>query len=207
MAKTSGTKGGGGSSRVRFIMLDAELSDGDLTQITQAIQNALRLHPNSHAAQQRLIAQAPARPPAPNGNAAEGEPAETNDEVAEGEETGTAAATPAPRGPRKLRTPKVLDLDLTGDPSFASFVEARKIPSDQMKFLTVAAWLKEARGIDEITADHVYTCYRAVKWSSGIDFDQPLRNLKHRQYLDSKQRGHFSINHLGLAEVEKLAAK
>jgi len=32
----------GGTSRIRFIMLDAELPEGDLSQITSAIQNALQ---------------------------------------------------------------------------------------------------------------------------------------------------------------------
>lgn len=35
-------KHGNGTSRVRFIMLEAELPDGDLSQITSAIQNALK---------------------------------------------------------------------------------------------------------------------------------------------------------------------
>ena len=46
MAK-SGTTRSGGTSRIRFIMLDAELAEGDLTQIAQAIQNALRPNPVS----------------------------------------------------------------------------------------------------------------------------------------------------------------
>src|SRR4051794_20640657 len=55
MAKASSTKGGGGgSSRIRFIMLEAE-GDGDLTQITQAIHNALRPPPAAPASP-RLIA-------------------------------------------------------------------------------------------------------------------------------------------------------
>lgn len=33
---------GNGTSRIRFITLEAEMPEGDLTQITNAIQNALR---------------------------------------------------------------------------------------------------------------------------------------------------------------------
>ncbi|MES0100947.1 hypothetical protein [Mesorhizobium sp. M0019] len=40
MAKQSTSKNG--TSRIRFIMLDAEIPEGDLNQITLAIQNALR---------------------------------------------------------------------------------------------------------------------------------------------------------------------
>jgi hypothetical protein len=40
MAKSAGKSGG--TSRIRFVMLDAEIPDGDLSQITQAIHNALK---------------------------------------------------------------------------------------------------------------------------------------------------------------------
>ena len=37
----SSTKSGG-KSRIRFIMLEADLSEGDLSEVTSAIQNALK---------------------------------------------------------------------------------------------------------------------------------------------------------------------
>lgn len=40
MAKASAKAGG--TSRIRFVMFDAEVADGEIGQITQAIQNALR---------------------------------------------------------------------------------------------------------------------------------------------------------------------
>jgi|SRR5215471_4574937 len=40
MARSSAARTG--ASRVRFVMVEAETADGDLGQITQAIQNALR---------------------------------------------------------------------------------------------------------------------------------------------------------------------
>ncbi len=50
MAKQPTNKGG--TSRIRFIMLDAEIPEGDLSQITSAIQNALK--PTTTIVQQRL---------------------------------------------------------------------------------------------------------------------------------------------------------
>src|SRR5688500_10632020 len=41
------TKSSGGGTRVRFIMLEAESENGDLTEITAAIQNALRPKANA----------------------------------------------------------------------------------------------------------------------------------------------------------------
>jgi hypothetical protein len=69
----------------------------------------------------------------------------------------------------------------------------------------VAAWFKEHGNLDSISADHVYTCYRVMKWPVNIpDFAQPLRSLKFRQLLDSHPDGGYSINHLGLQHVNDL---
>jgi uncharacterized protein YjhX (UPF0386 family) len=69
----------------------------------------------------------------------------------------------------------------------------------------IAAWFKEHRGLDAITPDHVYTCYRTLKWPLNMnDFAQPLRDLKAKQFLTSPEKGSYAINHLGLQEVQKL---
>ena len=68
----------------------------------------------------------------------------------------------------------------------------------------VATWFKLHRGVDAINADHVYTCYRKVKWPTNIpDFVQPLRNLKFKKLMDQKEKGLYAINHLGLSEVDE----
>lgn len=203
MAKTSG-KTGGGTSRIRFIMLDAELPDGDLTQITSAIQNALR--PTGTG--QRLVASqtSPAAPA--NGKAPELEPDVVENDHEESVSDAPDVA-PAARnsGPRKYRTPKAVRLDLNGDPSFEDYAASKNPTSDQMRYLVAAAWLKQHRSLEQITMDHVYTCFRVMKWPSGIeDFDAPLRALKRRQLLEKAGKGAYSINHLGLNEVDKMGA-
>jgi hypothetical protein len=186
---------------VRFIVLEAELNnDGDLTQITQAIQNALRPSTNgalSRPPQQVRLAAPPAIedeiiPP----EAAADEPDAALDEQPRPRE---------PRAPRKFRTPQVLtDVDLASPPSFIDYAKERNPASDRKKYLTVAAWFKEHRGVDAIGADHAYTCFRAIKWNTQIDdFQAPLRALKRDQLVAGGGRGLFAINHLGLAEVEK----
>ena len=192
----------GGTSRIRFIMLDAELPEGDLSQITSAIQNALK---PTTIVQQRL----PNQPAAPTliSNGATGEP--TDEALSElGEEAEAAPEAPRPaRDPRvrKPRPPKVLDLDLTSEVSFESYANEHLPESEPDRNLVVAAWFKEHRGVDAITLDHVYTCYRAMKWPSGIDdFSWPLRSLKREQLMSSPGRGQYAINHLGLARVQKM---
>jgi hypothetical protein len=204
MARSSSGKGNG-NSRIRFIMLDADLNDTDLTQITQAITNALKPQTVVH---HRMIAASPAMARMESGE----EQGEMVDELLESPGENGAEEPSASTGTggrtRKYRSPKVLDVDLASEPSFASYAQEKNPQTDQKRFLTVGAWFKQHRGQAGITMDHVYTCYRAVKWPTDIgDFDAPLRSLKGRQLMNKVGRGEYAINHLGLAEVDRLGAE
>jgi hypothetical protein len=203
MAKQSVSKAG--TSRIRFIMLDAEIPEGDLSQITTAIQNALK---PMTITQQRLANQPAAPAPALIGNGAgelvdEG-PSELDEEP---------AAPEAPRPPRepRVRKPtvrKVLELDLKTGVSLESFANQHPPKSELERNLVVAAWFKEQRNEDAITADHVYTCYRTMKWPAGIeDFSWPLRALKKEKLMSSAGRGQYAINHLGIARVQEMGSE
>lgn len=200
MAKQPSSKGG--TSRIRFIMLDAEIPEGDLNQITTAIQNALK---PTTVIQQRLPSASPtvALPNAPM-------PELDEDAVIEAEPEEEAAAPQSSRAarerrPRKPTVPKVLELDLTSGTSFESFANRHVPKNDVERNLVVLAWFKEYRPEEAVTANHVYTCYRAMKWPSGIDdFSWPLRSLKKEQLVTNPVRGQYIINHLGLARVEKM---
>jgi hypothetical protein len=206
MARSSGTAKSGGTSRIRFVMLDAELTDGDLTQVTQAIQNALR--PPTLVQHRALTA------PNQNGGTSSSMPEEASDDASDHpidaavdpQSELTEQRRPARDGkPRKYRSPQVIDLDLHSEPSLAGYTRTRELDSDTDKFLTIAAWSKECRKINEIGADHVYTCFRSLHWSTDIgDFGAPLRYLKQQQLMTSSGRGLYSINHLGLDRVMKL---
>ncbi len=201
MAKQPTSKSG--TSRIRFIMLDAEIPEGDLSQITSAIQNALK--PATTIIQQRIPAQAPAA----LGNEAQVIEFEAEDEEGElsGEHETSTQPSRSTREPR-VRKPtamKVLDLDLTTEPSFESFVHRHPPKNDTERNLVALAWFKEHRPDETVTANHVYTCYRAAKWPSGIeDFSATLRSLKKQQLVTSPGRGQFAINHLGIARVDEI---
>lgn len=191
-------------SRVRLVVFEAELSNGNVNEITQVIQNALRVN-NPQTVAPRAIAQRMAE----RMDATQQVDPETVEEINEVSEPIVEHATQLqsrPTAPRKFRTPKVLDIDLKSGVSFVSFAEKKNPQSDQLKFLIVAAWFKEHRkDIEAITVDHVYTCYRAANWSTAIgDFSSPLRNLKHAQFLEKAGRGAYVINHLGLDKVDKM---
>ena len=205
MGKGSG-KGSVGNSRIRFIMLDADLNDGDLNQITQAITNALR-----PASGQRAL---PALPRQTNGNgigAATEEPDERTDDaedlISDVNEVAAPRASAASPRTRTYRTPQVLDVDFkTADVPFAEFAAAKNPPDEATKrYLVVAAWFKEYGKLDAITTDHVYTAFRLVKWPTNIaDFDLPFRKLKSAGWVKRVDKGKYEINHLGLDEVERM---
>lgn len=201
MAKQPPSKSG--TSRIRFIMLDAEIPEGDLSQITAAIQNALK--PTTTIIQQRL-------PVAPSVQLASDAAAEDDleidfSEVEALEEVSAPSRTKEPKQPRKPTVPKVLELDLTAGTSFESFAHAHPPKNDTERNLVVLAWYKEHRPDEPVTANHVYTCYRAMKWPSGIDdFSWPLRSLKKDQLVKNTGRGQYEINHLGIARVDSMGA-
>lgn len=201
MAKQPTTKGG--TARIRFIMLDAEIPEGDLSQITTAIQNALK--PTTTIIQQRLPSHATVAA-LPTGTSEADEEFDSETIELEGE----APAETTPRQPREARprkptSMKVLEIDLTSDPSFESFAAEHMPKNDTERNLVALAWFKEHRPNEVVTANHVYTCYRVMRWPSGIDdFSSILRSLKAQQLVKSVGRGQYEINHLGIARVEKL---
>jgi hypothetical protein len=204
MAKATPPKSSAGSARIRFIMLEAEIPEGDLSQFTHAIQHALR--PTTITVASPRISSSPTQrvPEHVNDVEVNAEASTIETATEEPESAGDEAPT---RTPRKSapRSPKVLvDVDLTSDPSFAAFANETKPDSHLKRNLVVAAWFKQARRVDAITMDHVYTCYRSVKWPSDIpDFGSSLRALKRNQKMTQSDQG-FVINHLGIQEVDDL---
>jgi hypothetical protein len=198
MAKGSQPKSG--SSRIRFVLLEADLSDGDLSQITTAIQNALK--PAQAATPPRLIqlTSSPRRE--------EELVADVEDQASEESEEEVIVRRPAQGRSRKptFRTPQVVDIDLKSDPSLESFIKEHPPKSTNNKFLAVLAWFKEARSIDTVDVDQVYTCFKHLGWSTAIkDFSQPLRDLKAQQLVGGSAKDGFAINHLGLDKTKKFS--
>lgn len=198
MAKNSSVRTSA-PSRVRFILVEAELGDGEVGQITQAIQNALR----------GPTIQSPKKLIHSSTVASSASDADSEIDVEEFEEVENAepeVISSKQRGPRKPPpTPDIVEIDMDTATSLKTFANGKDTKSQSKKYLTAAAWLKEHRGVGAITPDHVYTCFRFMDWSVGIpDFGQPLRNLKAKKYFTQNANGEYEINHLGLDFVKKL---
>jgi hypothetical protein len=194
--------GAKGNARIRFVMLEADIVDGNLADIAQAITSALR--------PPTIMAKAiPMTTPAARKDEGEAVSVDSGGVVPPAEagaEADPQASPPRVKTPRKFYSPKVLiDVDLNSDDlSFEQFAREKKPTETSKRHLTMAAWFKRSCGLDSITVDHVYTCYRKRGWGTDIkDMVQPFRDLKAQGWGDAKRRT-FTINHIGLDVVDKL---
>jgi hypothetical protein len=186
-----------GVSRIKLIVLEAEVADDQLHTLTQAFTNALR---GPSTTMKRL-----APTPATNGHA---EPEEEILDDAEGDidTVDVTPATPRTKTVRKVKAPDIVEIEMHAPLSFADFAKGKDDGSQHKKFM-IAAWLAEHRSAPIITDGHIYTCFRSIGWSTAInDFGQPLRELKARKFFTTPERGHYEINHIGLDYVNKKLA-
>jgi hypothetical protein len=113
-----------------------------------------------------------------------------------------ARRRPAPRTPQILS-----DVDLTSGPvPLKQFVE-QKSPKELLeKYTVIAAWFKTHRKLDDVTADHIYTCFKFLEWPSPDDVGQPLRDLKSKKKWFDKGagKGAYKINFIGINSVDKM---
>jgi hypothetical protein len=181
-----------GVSRIKLIVLEAEVADDQLHTLTQAFTNALR---GPSTTVKRL-----APTPATNGHA------EPEEEILDGAEddidtVDVTPVTPRSKKPRKVAPkPTVIPIP-EGDPPLSSLVDPK---SNHKRYLMIASFLHDHRAIEAVTQDHIYSCYRLLGWPTDIlDFAQPLRELKFRQYFESPERGKYAINQLGLQKAKE----
>ncbi|UXN70403.1 hypothetical protein N8A98_04185 [Devosia neptuniae] len=192
----------GGTTKVRFMLLEAEGAESDLTQIFSAIQSAVK--PSTTIIQQRLTAAPVEQMLVSDGTDGSLVEEYADDDLVEVDKP----QRNKPKASRKPTTPEVLDLDFDADVSLKSFADIHNaIDSDVDRYLVIAAWFKEHRDTSAVTTAHIYTGYRTLEWPAGIeDFGSVLRYLKSQKLMASGNRGEYAINHLGLAKVKKLAS-
>ncbi|WOH61787.1 hypothetical protein [Bradyrhizobium sp. BWC-3-1] len=202
MAKNSSVRTGG-PARVRLVVLDAEIPDGDLASFNQVLQNALR-GPGTTIVQQRVNGVAAKTLTHQPATEIEGQAEEVVDDLEE-----EVDSSPQPAKPRAKRaqpkSPNVVPLDMHAPTSLTTFAQGKDSKTQVSKYMIAAAWLKECRGIDAVNADYMFTCFKSMGWSTNIpDFTQPLRVLKAKnKYFDKSDKG-YAINHIGLDFVNKL---
>ncbi len=197
MARGSSSRGSGGTSKFRFVLLEGDFQEGEIAQVTQAIQNVFR---GSTTVSSRQVS----RPASPALLEADADQIDNDEDVIEG---GALDAEPSrPKAPRKARVAKVPnpvnDLDVKSDPSLKDFVSDYEAKTGFDKYLLIALWLRDARNINAFTVDYIYTCFKLLGWSTNsTDFSKPLRNLADNKFLSGDSKG-YSLSLTGAGRIE-----
>lgn len=97
-------------------------------------------------------------------------------------------------------------LNLRGDgsiPSFKEFFDEKK-PSSAKQINAVSVYyLRKLLGIQEVTLDHVYTCYSEVKKKPPTAFRQSFIDTKNKEgWIEFDDKGNLDIPHRGSVYVE-----
>jgi hypothetical protein len=108
------------------------------------------------------------------------------------------------KNPRHYTQPKFLeDFELDGgEKPFKAYAAEIGPETDNHRYLVIAAWSKNFRGLESITMDHVYTCYQKMGWKSQRDVGQPFRKMKQASLFQNPSRGQWKITHIGLDRVK-----
>lgn len=138
--------------------------------------------------------------------------AEVLDEEAVEEEEANSGSTnddaePREKKQRFFKSPQIVnDLDLVGGVvSLKAYCDDKKPTTEARRYLVIAAWLKEYRNITDVSADHIYTCFRHMGWHPSKDVSAPFRAMKAKNgwFGSGQARGTYTINHVGLAQIDK----
>lgn len=195
------------SNKIRFVLVEADISDGNLSELTQAITTALKPSVSRALPPKFIPAQLPA-----NGNDIASETAELDpvvEDTAEQEDAGDSADASAEKPARaraKLPLPKYLaDLDLTGNgTSFKQFAEEKGPKSQMKRYLLCALWLRDHGNSPTINTDKVYTLFKTAGWPVGIkDWDANFRGAVKRDLMQRKSAGEYTITPLGEDSLDK----
>lgn len=203
-------------TRVRFMLVDFDGSSDDLQQLAHTFAQAVKIP--------QPILVAPAPPIPLNGHVAPGVHGKPLEQAEEAQETlidpteaEPAAVDTAERGnskpsggtKRKYKSPEVIaDLEFTsGSMPLKQYMDEQAPEEHSKRYLAIAFWLKEYRSYQEIGADHVYSCYRALGLNVPDDVLSVFRGLKKRGWVvEGTEKGLFKINHIGEGQLKKVAA-
>jgi hypothetical protein len=191
--------------KIRVFLFELEGTNETLLESVRSITGALKGTFTPTTKIVRLLA----KPDQPSQPSVDDALVEVIEELDEGDSVSPEESDFKPRPakvkkPRKIYTPNVIELDLSlGTTPFRKFAEAKNPGKHVDKYLVIAAWLKEFLGIDEIKADHIYTCYKFMKWNSPKDVGLTLRATP-TYFGKGSADGVYVINHLGLDRVNEM---
>jgi hypothetical protein len=194
------------SNKIRFVLVEADISDGNLSELTQAITSALK----PTITPLRQIPRAPSQLSSNASGAAEESETEAIVEEPEysAESNGNSSSSAKPaRPPKKFKPPEYLPALLAKEKgtAFKEFAKEKAPATKSKKYLVATYWLKEHGESPTVNADKIYTCFKTAAWSTGFnDWNQTFHNLVHSEHLRKEEgNGCFAINPLGEDAVIK----
>lgn len=192
-----------GKVKIRVIEFEVEGSDATMQESLKSITAALNRGMTASPPPARNVRYVP--PPAvsqldgADHGEADAEAAESA--VEDAQEVRAPAVARKTTTPRKLPTPKVIEVSFSDvSPTLKSFAAEKKPENDLKRYLVVAYWFKHFKSITDLTADHFFTAYRHLGWVVPRDPGAPIRDLRHKkrtQFGGGKERGTCVINHVG----------
>jgi hypothetical protein len=181
---------------------DNETLQENIRSIVQTVSRALT--------PQTRIVYAPAQLSGSNGTS--GEQAQATADFVEAVDDDLELSTSSKKSKNSSRpqprTPQLLDdLDLSSATvTLKAFMEEKHPAGDTKRYLAIAYWLKTYLNINEITMDHVYTCYRSLGWNVPNDAGVALRNAKSNGWMKKGAgKGAYALNHIGEGVVNDMA--
>lgn len=200
----------GERTRVRFMLVDFDGSSDDLQQLAQTFAQAVKV-PQPILVSAPTPAALPAPTPFGGNNRVLDQQAEPPVEVEDSNppEVVNGVTTDPGMKPRrrKYKTPAVIpDLEFaSGEMPLKRYIDEQAPEENSKRYLAIAYWLKEYRDYEEIGADHIYTCYRALGLNVPDDVLSVFRGLKKQGWvIEGSQKGLFKINHIGEGQLKKV---
>jgi hypothetical protein len=154
--------------RVKFRYIELEMDANDptlqdtLRNITSIIGKSTGSHGRVHDSSPRQL-----QHPSETSESANEDLISTQDEQLISETTPeTSKSDTRPAKSWNPRSPRVLDdLKLDGaNEALKQYVERKQPSGENQRYLAIAGWLKENLGLNEVTMDHIHTCYRHLGW-------------------------------------------
>jgi hypothetical protein len=132
----------------------------------------------------------------------------------EGETSDDNAQVPAdaaePKRQPKERPPQIITLDLNKNSPLVplkEFLEKHASLGVHRRYLLCVHWLKDNLGVQEVSMDHMHTCFRHMDWTTPERPTQPLRDMKTKAYgwFDKGSgMGLYKLNHVGEGKARKI---
>lgn len=149
--------------------------------------------------------------PSPPANGKHDEPQVEDDVIDEEVDGEVVPSKPKKTGAKKQQPmPEVVEFNIEGDgTSFKDFAAEKKPESISDKCLVAVAWFKNHGGLEEVTANHVFTCFKLMGWTHPASYNQLLSDLKRKAQTLSKGEGTgaYKINLAGTNVVNGMGSK